>query len=60
MTATANERKQAERERRKALGLVRLELWVYPEEKRYIQQLAEDLPSHQAGESIRRRRRSEP
>lgn len=44
MTArTATERKRAERDRRKARGLTRLELWAKPEHHSEIKALAEKL-----------------
>jgi hypothetical protein len=44
MTAlTANERKAAERERRKQAGLTRLELYVHPEDHEPIKALAAKL-----------------
>jgi hypothetical protein len=40
---TVAERKRAERERRKSLGLVRIEVWAKPEHREKIRQLAEKL-----------------
>ena len=42
MTSPA-ERKAKERERRKALGLVRVEVWAKPEDRAKIRQLADKL-----------------
>jgi hypothetical protein len=41
----ANERKAAERQRRKDAGLVRVEVWVKPEHRAAIIALADDLNS---------------
>ena len=38
-----SERKAKERERRKALGLVRVEVWVKPEHRQKIRQLSAEL-----------------
>lgn len=39
--ATATDRKKAERERNKAAGLVRVEVWAHPDDKERIRQIAE-------------------
>lgn len=39
----AKERKRQERERRKALGLVRAEVWVKPEHREQIRKLVAEL-----------------
>lgn len=41
--SSARERKRAERERRKALGLVRCEVWVKPEHRGQIRKLVAEL-----------------
>jgi len=40
---TTAERKRAERERRSAQGLVRVEVWVKPEHREQIRRLAQEL-----------------
>lgn len=45
----ANERKQAERERKKALGLIRVEFWIRPEWLSAIQALIDGLRSQEKG-----------
>lgn len=43
MSKSAVERKAAERERRKAAGLVRVEVWVRPENRAKLIELARKL-----------------
>ena len=40
---TVNQRQQALKERRKALGLVRLELWIKPEHRDVVRNFAKKL-----------------
>lgn len=46
MSKSSSERKSAERERRKAAGLVRVEVWARPENKQKIIDLANELESN--------------
>jgi len=41
--ATANERKRQERERKRAAGLVRIELWLTPDQAKTVREYAEEL-----------------
>jgi len=40
---TQNERKQQERERKRAAGLVRIELWLTPDQAKTVRECAEGL-----------------
>ena len=53
MSRSAVERKAAERERRKAAGLIRVEVWVRPENKAKLQELAKKLETGDGNMSIK-------
>jgi len=40
---TANERKRQERERKRGAGLVRIELWLKPDDAKRVKQYAEEM-----------------
>ena len=43
MAVTANERKRQERERKRAAGLIKIELWLMPDQAKKVRNYAEGL-----------------
>jgi len=43
MAVTANERKRQERERKRAAGLIKIELWLMPDQAKKVRDYAKGL-----------------